>query len=556
MLRQLNIENFALLKHVNLTFEQGLNVLTGETGAGKSIIIDAVKLILGERANTADIRYGQDKAFVEAIFELKEDHSIFKTVEMLGLENIENTIVLSREVRSNGKNICRVNRQIVTLNQFKQFCAQIISIYGQHQYDELGDACTRLLLLDELGDANFQSLRHEVSKTHHRAKKSGQQLKKAIKNSAVLKEKITYYSEQLEELSPLQLKKGEEDELNKHFNQAAHAQDLYDISKGAYTALYAANDSVHGILTSVIEQLRYAQQYDSSIKTYHDDVNQALILLDEVSRELEHYNEKMDFDAERLQKMDERLVLFSKLRKKYGMNIDDLVDEIVTWQKEIESYENDSFEINTLKKIYQEDKQHYLALSEELHQRRVVIAESFSKKMIMELADMAMTDVKFDVIFEKFPGDQTGIDLVTFMISTNPGMPMRPLYDIASGGEMSRVMLAVKTILGGSTGIETLIFDEIDTGIGGIVLNAVADKLEELSCHEQVICVTHAPVIAAHADRHFYIHKEMNAGETITFVESLDSEEAVVAEIARMTGGQDQWQLDHARNLRKMKVFK
>ncbi len=556
MLRQLNIENFALLKHVNLTFEQGLNVLTGETGAGKSIIIDAVKLILGERANTADIRYGQDKAFVEAIFELKEDHSIFKTVEMLGLENIENIIVLSREVRSNGKNICRVNRQIVTLNQFKQFCAQIISIYGQHQYDELGDACTRLLLLDELGDANFQSLRHEVSKTHHRAKKSGQQLKKAIKNSAVLKEKITYYSEQLEELSPLQLKKGEEDELNKHFNQAAHAQDLYDISKGAYTALYAANDSVHGILTSVIEQLRYAQQYDSSIKTYHDDVNQALILLDEVSRELEHYNEKMDFDAERLQKMDERLVLFSKLRKKYGMNIDDLVDEIVTWQKEIESYENDSFEINTLKKIYQEDKQHYLALSEELHQRRVVIAESFSKKMIMELADMAMTDVKFDVIFEKFPGDQTGIDLVTFMISTNPGMPMRPLYDIASGGEMSRVMLAVKTILGGSTGIETLIFDEIDTGIGGIVLNAVADKLEELSCHEQVICVTHAPVIAAHADRHFYIHKEMNAGETITFVESLDSEEAVVAEIARMTGGQDQWQLDHARNLRKMKVFK
>lgn len=556
MLRQLNIENFALLKHVNLTFEQGLNVLTGETGAGKSIIVDAVKLILGERANTADIRYGQDKAFVEAIFELKEDHSIFKTVEMLGLENIENTIVLSREVRSNGKNICRVNRQIVTLNQFKQFCAQIISIYGQHQYDELGDACTRLLLLDELGDANFQSLRHEVSKTHHRAKKSGQQLKKAIKNSAVLKEKITYYSEQLEELSPLQLKKGEEDELNKHFNQAAHAQDLYDISKGAYTALYAANDSVHGILTSVIEQLRYAQQYDSSIKTYHDDVNQALILLDEVSRELEHYNEKMDFDAERLQKMDERLVLFSKLRKKYGMNIDDLVDEIVTWQKEIESYENDSFEINTLKKIYQEDKQHYLALSEELHQRRVVIAESFSKKMIMELADMAMTDVKFDVIFEKFPGDQTGIDLVTFMISTNPGMPMRPLYDIASGGEMSRVMLAVKTILGGSTGIETLIFDEIDTGIGGVVLNAVADKLEELSCHEQVICVTHAPIIAAHADRHFYIHKEMNAGETITFVESLDSEEAVVAEIARMTGGQDQWQLDHAHNLRKMKVFK
>lgn len=556
MLRQLTIQNFALLKHVNLSFAPGLNVLTGETGAGKSIIIDAVKLILGERANTADIRYGKEKASVEAIFELKASHPIFKMIDELGLEALDNTIILAREIRSNGKNICRVNRQIVTLSQFKDFCSQIISIYGQHQYDELGDAVTRLRLLDDLGDADFHILRQQVADAHQRAKKSGQALKSALKNSTKLREKISTYTEWIEELTPLQLKKGEEHFLNIQFNQAAHAQELYDISKGVYTALYAANDSVHGTLTDVLMQLKHALSYDASLKKYYDEVSEALIILDDTSHGLEQYHENMDFDVEQLQKMDERLLLFSKLKKKFGMDIDALVDEMEQWKKAIDTYENDTFAMNQLKKEYQEVKQHYLELSRELHHRRVELAKIFSEQLVVELSDMAMLNVKFEVVFEEFSGDQTGTDFVTFMISTNPGMPMLPLYDIASGGEMSRVMLAVKTILGGFTGIETLIFDEIDTGIGGIVLNTVADKLEELSQNEQVICVTHAPVIAAHADRHFYIQKKAVDDETVTFVECLDTECQILNEIARMTGGTDQWHIEHAENLRELKLFR
>ena len=268
---------------------------------------------------------------------------------------------------------------------------------------------------------------------------------------------------------------------------------------------------------------------------------------------MERYREQVEFDQQNLEKMNQRLSLISKLRKKYQLDSDSLVDALSQWQEKIMSYDNTDAEIARLKKKYQEDHRIYMNFANELHESRERLAAIFGERLVAELADMDMKEVQFRVDLDRFSGDATGTDIATFMISPNRGMPIRPLYDIASGGEMSRIMLAIKTILSGKGGIETLIFDEIDTGIGGLVLTTVADKLEELGLREQVICVTHAPSIAARADKNFYIKKYVENDMTETHVKELLSEEEIIAEVARMSGSQDEWQLEHAMRQRAQK---
>ena len=553
MLARLTVDNFALLKHVDLAFDSRFNVLSGETGAGKSIIIDAVKLVLGERANVADIRYQEDYALVEAVFVMSEGHPVFQTMDVLGLETADQTIVLTRQVRSNGKNVCRVNRQIVTLTQFKTICSQLISIYGQHDYDELGNQITRLSLLDELGDAIHQALLLQVSNAYEQAQRSGKALKKAMRESAKLEKEMAALREAVEELEPLGLQKGEEEELEQRYKQAAHSQDLYDAAYAVAGILYDAQESVHEMLTDALQRLKTVAQYDEQMKAYTKELESALIVVDDTARELERYREQVDFDPQNLEKMNQRLSLLSKLRKKYQMDSDLLVDTLAQWQDKINGFDNADAEMAHLKKKYQEDRRIYVGLADQLHESRESLGKIFSERLVAELADMDMKEVQFRVDLDRFSGDATGTDIATFMISPNRGMPIRPLYDIASGGEMSRIMLAIKTILSGKGGIETLIFDEIDTGIGGMVLTTVADKLEELGQHEQVICVTHAPSIAARADKNFFTKKYVENDMTETHVKELLTEAEIISEVARMSGSQDEWQLEHASRQRAKK---
>lgn len=556
MLARLTVDNFALLKHVDLSFDGHFNVLSGETGAGKSIIIDAVKLVLGERANVADIRVGEDHALVEAVFVMAEGHAVFQKLEDLGLECDGETIVLTRQIRESGKNVCRVNRQIVTLNQFKSICSELISIYGQHDYDELGDPATRLSLLDAMGDGAHQDLRAQVVVAYAQAQQSGRALKRAMRQQAQLEKELNTLQERVEELAPLELRKGEEEELAQRYKQAAHSQDIYDATYVATGALYDAQGSVHEMLTDALERLKTVAQYDEQIKAYVRDLENVRIVIDDTARDLEHYRDGIDFDPVTLEAMDDRLGQLAKLRRKYQMDIDSLVDALAGWREKIEHFAGMDAEIDTLRKTYAHDRAAYTALADKLHESRVQLGKAFSQRLIGELGDMAMEAVRFEVHFERFAGDASGTDTCLFMIAPNPGMPLRPLYDIASGGEMSRIMLAIKTILSGVGGIETLIFDEIDTGIGGLVLTTVADKLEALGQHEQVICVTHAPSIAARGDRNFFIEKSAADGITETHVTLLEDEDAIVQEIARMSGGTDEWQRAHAKKLRDAKRYR
>ena len=335
MLARLTVDNFALLKHVDLSFDGRFNVLSGETGAGKSIIIDAVKLILGERANVADIRVGEDHALVEAVFVMPEGHSVFAMLDSLGLEYDDEAIVLTRQIRGNGKNVCRINRQIVTLNQFKSICSNLISIYGQHDYDELGDAATRLSLLDALGDAVHQDLRAQVVTAYAQAQHSGRALKRALRQQAKLEKELTQLEERVEELAPLELKKGEEEELAQRYKQAAHSQDLYDAAFAAAGVLYDAQGSVHEMLTDAVERLKAVSRYDEQVKGYIRELESVRIVIDDTARDLEHYREGIDFDPATLEAMDARLGTLASLRRKYQMDIDSLVDALAGWKEKI-----------------------------------------------------------------------------------------------------------------------------------------------------------------------------------------------------------------------------
>ena len=556
MLAQLTVENFALLKHVDLFFDSKFNVLSGETGAGKSIIIDAVKLILGERANVSDIRYKEDCALVEAVFILRENHAVFKTMDQLGLEYDNQTIILTRQVKSNGHNLCRVNRKAVTLAQFKSVCSQLVSIYGQHDYDDLADSAVRLSLLDGIGDMNHQTLRERVSIAYNQAQKSGRDLKRALRENAKLKTEIDELKKNVEELSSLSLYKGEEEDLNRAHKQITHSQDLYDAVYLASGILYEQQGNIHELLTDALDALKRVVIYDKKLEPYCKDLSTALIVVDDTTRELDRYREQIDFDSNKLEKLNQRLTLFSKLQKKYQKDIDELVDVLPAWKEKVNAYENADTKIDVLQKQYQKDRRAYIELANELHNNRIEIGKVFSEKLISELSDMEMQEVKFEVELENFSGDCTGTDVATFMIAPNRGMPLRPLYDISSGGEMSRIMLAIKKILGSSNGVETLIFDEIDTGIGGMVLTSVADKLEELGQHEQVICVTHAPSIAARGDKNFFISKEVINEMTETHVVELTNEDEVLHEIARMSGGHDMWQIENAKCQRDKKIYR
>lgn len=553
MLTQLTVDNFALLKHVSLSFDPRFNVLTGETGAGKSIIVDAVKLVLGDRANTDDIRYGQDQAKVEAVFEVPAGHAALQQAEALGIDIEDDLLAFSRQVRANGKNTCRINRQLVTLKQFKTICSLLISIYGQHEYDELADPAVRLAMLDDLGDDSFQDLRQQTAEAYQKARQSGSALKKTVRLAKSAKSEARSLQEKIDEITPLKIKRGEEDKLTQRYNQAAHAQEIFDALARCGALLYDQADNVYDGISESLRLLNHVQRYDEKLSPFTDQLMELQVAVEELSRDVENYRDSLDFDPESLARMDERMNLFNTLSKRYGCSMDELLDQVEEWQARLDQIVDLDGEIKTLSETYHADKAVYDALSKSLHEKRQILAQGFGRRLVEELADMAMNEVAFEVRFDPFAGDATGQDVVTFMISPNPGIPMRPLDAIASGGEMSRIMLAVKTILSGSTGVDTLIFDEIDTGIGGVVLTTVADKLEALSRSEQVICVTHAPVIAARADSNFYIHKEVEDGSTETHVEQLDSEAAVIREIARMNGGTEAWQLETAARMREKK---
>jgi len=558
LLKKLYIRNFALIDCLEIDFHQGFNVLTGETGAGKSIIIDAVGVVTGGQGSGEFIRSGEEKALVQAVFETGANRRILDILEMYGLYPDEGEdLILSRELVKTGKNICRVNARPVNLSVYKEIAQSLVDIYGQHYQQSLLIPQKHMELLDEYGAnkflkeklaAVFQKVQLLEDKVASMEAKEQEQLRAA-----------DIYKFQLEEIDQSRLTPGEDQALEEQKNILANAEKLSFLINSAYELLYegGTQKAVIELLHEAINSVKAAEFLDESVRPAYEMLESSLYQIEEATRDLKVYASKIDSDPSRLEEIENRLNTIRNLKKKYGNTINDILlfrDRVASSLAFLENYDQ---ELSNAKKELDKAKKEYEALAGDLSENRKQTAAGLVKQITDELKDLNMPHVTFDIkISPRSAPSELGVDEIEFLISPNKGEPLKPLAKIVSGGEISRIMLAFKSILARVDSISTLIFDEVDSGIGGNTLHAVAQKLSSIGRDRQVICVTHSPQIAGYGDSHYRIEKIVLNDRTITKVEQL-THEGRVDEIARMLSGGQITPLtkQHAEEILKRQFF-
>ena len=550
MLVRLRVKDFALIHQIELELDQHFNVLTGETGAGKSIIIDAVSLLLGARANSKDIRIGCDKAIVEGTFAVEPVDEIDAQLAEYGYTLDEDReLILYREMSSNGKNICRINDRTVTLATFRQIGQLLINIYGQHDFQAISNKEHHLSLLDALGDNTFIQTKQQMAEAYRALMQIAKQrsaLEDAMKER---NERLEFLQFKLHELDELHLLPGEFEALEEELAVLDNFEKIASVAEFAHQALYEDRKSVYALLTAVVDRLNTVQQYDKQFAEMASELQNMLYIAEDYGLTLSGYGSKMEFDEEKRDRLNSRKYTLDKAVRKYHMSVEELIAEREKLSAEAAQLQNAEIEIEELNEQYLQKKTAYEAIARNVREMRKALAADLEQKLLHELAQLSMEHTRFAVQFGEKQATAQGMDDVEFYMSANPGQPLRSLSEIASGGEMSRIMLAFKTVLAQNEHIGTLIFDEIDTGIGGNIVVKVAEKLKLVSQYAQVICVTHSPQIAAKADLHLQIQKHTTEDSTITSVQALDAE-ASIYELARMLGGEEDYQLQHARELK------
>ncbi len=541
MLQEVSIRNFALVDNVRLALSPGLNVLTGETGAGKSIIIDAVELALGGRASSEVIRTGADKAVVDVVFDIMESPDLVRLVADMGLGDPgDPTLVITREVPADGRTTCRLNGRVVNLSTLREVTEHLIDIHGQHEHQSLLRPEKHVDLLDSFGGQEGATLRNEVARAYHSWQVTLAEIRALAGDERDRARRLDLLRFQAEEIERAKLRSGEEEELLEERRLLANAEKRHEAAAKAYARLYSgegAGGSAHDLLGEVLAALEEIAAVDGSVSSIVEVVRQASLQLDESSRDIRQYRDSVFFDPARLAEIEARLDLITGLKRKYGTTVAEVIAFAENARAELSRLENSA---ELLAKLEDEAKARRLALdaaAARLGEFRRALAAKLEGAIEASLGDLGMKKTKFAVSFtpEDPPGPR-GAEKVEFLFSPNPGEPPKPLSRIASGGEMSRVMLALKAVLAETDEIPTMIFDEIDSGVGGGAAQAVGEKLATIALSRQVICVTHLARIASLGDSHYLIQKETVDGRTHTFVETLTSEKRV-AEVARMIAG-------------------
>lgn len=552
MLRELTIENLALIDHLRLEFEQGFNIFTGETGAGKSIIIDGVNLILGGRASSELVRAGTESAQVEAVFELEEDEDLEK---LLGEWNIplgeDRLLVINREVQALGRSRCRLNGQTVTVLTLSKVGAYLIDLHGQHEHQSLLFPDKQRAILDEFGGEELMAKAREVRRVYQRWEEVREELQQLSMREEDKNRKIELLNFQLEEIERARLQPAEEEELLKEQELLAGAEELYAASSLAYQVLYGGEEPGSALdkLTEGSQALERVAAIDPRLRSLYQMVTEAACQVEEAAREARSYRDRVEFDPSRLAAVEERLDELSKLKRKYGKSIEEILVYADTIRAELQSIEGREERLAVLAEEKEELEEKLAREASLLSALRQEAADRLGEAIALQLVEVNMGKTVFQAVLTRTPdkeglpmGEEKwaisvhGFDRVEFMVAPNPGEGMRPLAKIASGGELSRMMLALKVILAEADPIPTMVFDEIDVGIGGRTSQAVAEKLLLLAQTNQVICVTHLPQIASMANRHFQVKKTPYGSRTRVEVQALSFDERV-EELARMLGG-------------------
>lgn len=552
MLEHLHIRNVALIKESEISFGDGLNILTGETGAGKSMIIDSLQFALGGRAGKDFLRHGEKQAAVEALFSVQSQALTEKLAENGIAPEEDGTLLITRTLSEAGKSVCRINGSTVTVGMLKEIAEDMIDIYGQHEHQSLLNPVKHIRLLDRFCGAGFGEAMEEYKNSRQRLKDLEKQLAILIGDESQREQRMDMLLFQKEEIEAAELQEGEEDALLEQKKRLSSMERLIRLTGESITLLYDGDDrapSACDQLGDALAKLREAAEYDAALSPLADALADGYAAVEDCVRELKREAEKQEADPEELERIEERLQLFYKLKRKYGGSIEAVLEFYEKAVQELEFLSNSSEKAAELSAKKAAEEKRLSALAETLTARRRATAEQVEEQIETALHDMEMKHARFHIqIEEKADWGADGKDKVEFLISANAGEPLKPLAKIASGGEMSRVMLALKTVLVDADEIGTFIFDEIDTGVSGRTARRVGEKMRFLGGKRQLLCITHLPQIAAMADNHFLIEKESDAGETVTRVTALD-EEGAVREVARLMNDVTETTLAAAREL-------
>ena len=548
MLTKLLIQNIALIDKIEIDFGSGLNILTGETGAGKSIVIDSITAIIGGRISKDLIRSGAEKAVVEGLFLINcEDKK--KELQNIGFELEEdNVLLVVRELYQNGKNICRINGRMVTVSMLKYLGEILIDIHGQHDNQSLLQTENHIEFLDSFIGENFSRLKEKYSEKFNHLKNLKSELSSMVYNPEERLKKLDLFDFQIKEISRAELKENEEDELTHKKTMFTNAEKVACALSNSYeilTGSNAVNNSIHSLLNKLIKEINQISFIDEKYLNTVDSLEEMSYHIEEISRDIRVWRDSIEFNPQSLETIEERLDLIARLKRKYGKDIGSILLHLANLEKEYEELLNNEEKISALCEKINILKDDLIDICRNMSDKRLKYAKILEAKIENELENLEMKKTRFSVKIEYnkesnpegMPSfNLNGLDRVEFLISPNLGEAPKPLAKIASGGEMSRIMLAVKTILAKVDKKTTLIFDEIDTGISGKAAQAVGEKLVLISTGHQVICVTHLAHIAAMADIHFSIKKNIKSGRTMTDVNIVEGNEKCEA-IAIILGG-------------------
>ena len=553
MLQELSIRDFAIIDEIQISFQPKMTVLTGETGAGKSIIIDALGLLAGGRGSTEFIRKGEKKAVIQGLFTLPREANTYNILEEYGIDSEDGQIILQRDLYRGGRNICRINGMMVNLATLRKVGETLIDIHGQNEHQELMKPENHIDLLDEY-DKKTSELRNQYQVVYQNYRKLKLSMEKKEADEKAWAQRLDMLNFQVKEIEEADLKINEEDELVEEKNKLDNFQAIHDALELSYQILSGEKIDVVGNLGNAMNELSDVSDLSENLQEINTKISDAFYSLEDAARDISDELDSMEWNGERLNEIEERLELIHQLKRKYGDTIEDILHYHSRIEKELREMENSEQNSEKQERQLSEALEKVKELAIKLSKQRKKSAKKLEKMIHEQLSALYMDKAVFEVKFlNNSKLYSKGIDKVEFYIQTNPGEEMGPLAKIASGGELSRIMLALKTIFSQKMGVTSIIFDEVDTGVSGRVAQAIAEKISQISNNSQVLCITHLPQVAAIADNHYYISKSVNDGRTETSLKELD-EKQKIREIARMLSGSEitELTLKHAEELIKM----
>lgn len=535
MLQNLHVKNLALIDEIEVEFKEGLNILTGETGAGKSIILGSVNLALGGRYTKDIIRKGADYGFVELVFQIENEKQVRKLKE-LDIFPEDGMVVLSRRLME-GRSVSRINGETVTMALLKEAAAVLIDIHGQHEHQSLLYKKNHLGIVDEFSGDYIREEKEKVRESYNVYCKCKKELEEAGMDEAERAKELAFLEFEVSEITKAELKEGEDEELETLYRRMVNGRKIADCAAEAYTYTSEDASSASENLSRAIRALSEISSFEPRAEELYSQLSEIDSLLNDFNRELSDYSESCEYSEEELYETENRLNEINRLKVKYGSSIRQIRDYLSEQEAKIEKLNDYENYIENLKKDYVKAQKVLKNHTSKLSKLRKEQAEILEQAISEGLRELNFADVKFEIRFSELESyTAEGADDVEFMISLNPGQPVKPLVNVASGGELSRIMLAIKTVMADRDDIETLIFDEIDVGISGRTAQKVSEKMAVIGKKHQVICITHLAQIAAMADHHYVIEKEIGDMDTRTSIRAL-TENETIEELARILGG-------------------